>query len=134
MKHDKSEMSLFFHIRQTKLLLCRQSILYIMWWNLKLDRNGRLVISGLTNYRQEATRSHKFWQKLIKIVKIEKKKGSIFIFFIFKCCVCIKCVFVYFKILLCVKIGLTGKIEENRHIYKNNSNLYALWSHLAAFA
>ena len=32
-------------------------------------------------------------------------------FFNFKCCVCI-CVFVYIKILLCVNIGLRGKIEE----------------------
>ena len=63
---------------------------------------------GLTNQRQEAKRSHKFGQKLIKIVR---KKRIIFLFFI-KCCVCI-CIFVYIKILLCVNIGLTGKIEEN---------------------
>ena len=42
---------------------------------------------------------------------MEKKRIKI-IFFIFKYCVCI-CVFVYIKILLCVNIGLTGKIEEN---------------------
>jgi hypothetical protein len=43
--------------------------------------------------------------------KKKKKKKDNNYFFIFKCCVCI-CVFVYIKILLCVNIGPTGKIEE----------------------
>jgi hypothetical protein len=52
-------------------------------------------------------------------------------FFNFKCCGCI-CVFVYIKILLCVNIGLTGKIEENISIKIIQMCMYYdhIWLHL----